>query len=568
MRATPPRKRISERRSFGVAFIAALLLSFACKSPQPSPPAKMEMGERVAGRRGGSLTYRVATPPQTFNYILASDEPSLIVAFYLTGGRLVEFDHEKRGYVPGVAESWKLADDGRTVDVTLRDRVKFSDGAPLTADDVEFTFRALYDKRTASPAFSDAMKIEGRPIEVSIVDPRHLRLLFPAAIAAPENYLSNLAVLPRHVLESDFNDGKFGDAYSLKSDPQRIVTAGPFAIHSTTPAERVELRRNPHYWKTDGSGTPLPYLDGLIVEVVSDANNAITRLSQVGLDLYDRIRSADYAALASSKGPVFAFDLGPGLQTDHVCFNLALGKSKNAPASAKSAWFADSRFRRAVSHAIDRQTIASVTLQGLATPLYGFVSPGNRAWVADNLKQTGYDLEVSRTLLSEAGFTTRGPESARELFDARGNRVEFTMMVPVESAARVTMATVIQENLKGLGIKMQVAPIEFGEFGRRMSSGDYDVALFGASPTEPDPSSYVNFLLSSSKSNQWNPRQSSPATEWEKQIDDLVAAQANERNVERRRESFRQIQTILAEQLPIIPIVSRHLASAANQRTR
>ncbi len=547
--------------------LAALFLAAACRSSKPpetssnSPASR----DRVLGNRGGAISYRVASPPQTFNYLKAADEPSLLVAFYLMGGRLVVFDHDTQRYAPGVAESWKLSDDGRGVEVTLRDGVRFSDGHPLTAEDVVFTLRAIYDERTAAPIFRDAMLVNNRRIEASALDARRLRLTFPDPVVAPEGYLSNLAVLPRHALEADFNRGAMGVAYGLTADPQSIVTAGAFAAHSVAPGERVTLRRNPHYWKKDGAGTPLPYLDELKIEVASDANNALARLRQGGVDIFDRIRPNDYAALRSAAGAVRAIDLGPGLNTDHLWFNLNSIRASKQP--VKHAWFSDARFRRAVSHAIDRETIASITLQGLATPLYGFVSPGNRAWAAEGLPRASYDLEKSRALLGEAGFTTRGGQTGAELYDARGNRVALTLIVPVESQPRVQMATVIQEDLAKLGIELQVAPIEFGEMTRRISqSYDYDAALLGASISEPDPSSYVNILRSGSPSHQWHPKQPKPATAWEARIDELLASQARESDHERRRAIFREIQIILAEQLPVIPLVARHTASAANQR--
>jgi peptide/nickel transport system substrate-binding protein len=219
-----------------------------------------------------------------------------------------------------------------------------------------------------------------------------------------------------------------------------------------------------------------------------------------------------------------------------------------------------------VSNAIDRQTIASVTLQGLATPLYGFVSPANRAWAAD-LPPIAYDLERSRALLREAGFTTRGPQDRPELYDAKGNRVEFTLILPSATQQRKDMAVVFQEDLSRLGIKMQVAPIDGAEFRRRaFESYDYEAAFLGTAPTEPDPSSFANLLSSRSPTNPWRPKQSKPATAWEARIDELLAAQARETDPARRRAAFHEIQRIIAEQLPVIPIVARHLPMSANQR--
>ncbi|HYY55787.1 MAG TPA: ABC transporter substrate-binding protein, partial [Pyrinomonadaceae bacterium] len=205
------RYRTPGRTFLLIALLAAALAGGCLDKNQPGAPPQQQTAaptpprERVVGTRGGSLSYRVTTPPKTFNYVMASDVDTLVVALYLMGGRLAEFDHDGQRYVPALAESWQWAGDERTLDVTLRDGLLFSDGHPLTADDVVFSFRAIYDERTASPIFRDAMTIDGRPIEVAVQDARHLRLIFPEPVAAPENYLSNLSVLPRHILEEDFN---------------------------------------------------------------------------------------------------------------------------------------------------------------------------------------------------------------------------------------------------------------------------------------------------------------------------------------------------------------------------
>jgi len=158
------------------ALIVIALLSACVQQPQTGTSGEFPAHARTTGKPGGRVTYRVTAPPKTFNYMMAADEPTILVAFFLTGSRLVEFDHDKQAYVPALAESWQLGADGRTVEVTLRDGLKFSDGQALTADDVAFTLRALYDKRTASPVYADAMLVGDKQIEASVTDARHLRL--------------------------------------------------------------------------------------------------------------------------------------------------------------------------------------------------------------------------------------------------------------------------------------------------------------------------------------------------------------------------------------------------------
>src|SRR5438105_701470 len=539
-------------RRLSLAALLVVTLTSACVQPTPtSPGGDFPAHARTTGRPGGSITYRITAPPKTFNYLMAADEPTILVAFFLTGSRLVEFDHDKQAYVPALAENWQLGADGRTVEVTLRDGLKFSDGQALTADDVAFTLRALYDKRTASPVYADAMLVGDKQIEASVTDARHLRLAFPEQIAAPENYLSNLCVLPRHALENDLNNGTLKDAYSVTTEPQKITTAGPFVVAASTPGERVTLKRNPNYWKKDAAGNPLPYLDQIDIVVVQDSNNAMAQLQQGTLDIIDRIRPTDFAALRNSQGAVRALDLGQSLYADDLWFNQNEGAKDGKPfvAPNKLAWFRDARFRRAVSHAIDRESIATNTYQGLASPLYGFIAGGNRAWGADDLPRTEYSLDKARALLKDAGFTTKGTTDAPELYDAKGNRVEFTIIVSAENELRAKSALVIQEDLKKLGLNVQVAPIENSQLQNRVANSfDYEAVLYGSSVTEPDPSSYTDVLNSSSAQHFWYPKQVKPSTDWEARIDDLTAQQAHEPDAARRRAIFHEIQAIMAEQ--------------------
>jgi peptide/nickel transport system substrate-binding protein len=566
------------RRKLLRAAAPALALSL-CLGCQPQPAGTNDNAnragsepprEKTVGARGGNLSYRLSAAPKTFNYVMAADEPTNLVAFFLLASRLVEFDHDTQDYAPALAETWRRSDDMRSVEITLRDNLKFSDGRPLTSEDVAFTLRALYDPKVNSPIYGHAMMIGDRPFEARVTGPRTLTIVFPEPVLVPENYLSNLGVLPRHALEAELRRGEFDKAYGVTADPKSVVTSGKFAVEASQPGERVVLRRNPNYWKRDPAGGQLPYLDTLTLEVIGDENNAVARLNQGALHLYDRLRPADFAALRAGTAGARAYDLGPGLYSDAIWFNLNPGaRPDGRPVvdPAKLAWFADVRFRRAVSHAVDRDTIARNVWLGLATPLYGFVTPGNRAWAADDLPRYEYDPEKARALLREAGFQTRGTAEAPELFDARGNRVAFTIIAPAGTKTRVDSAAVVQEDLRRLGMDVAVAPVENAQVSERVNkSYDYEAVFFGTTVTEPDPSSYVDVLRSNSPQHFWHPKQAAPATDWERRIDELAAAQARETDTGRRRELFREIQRIMAEQLPIIPVSSRHIPVAAGPR--
>ncbi len=546
-----------------LAFLLLPLL-FSCRQP---PLTNTTTGaaspeQRGIGKRGGTLVYRLSSPPKTFNYLLANDESSIVTSFFLLNSRLVEFDHSTQTYVPGLAEAWTTSSNGHSVDIRLRDGLKFSDGQPLTSSDVAFTLEAAYDERNKAGVFRDALLINGKPISVKVIDNRNLQFVLPETIPAPDNYLYNIAVLPGHALEADQKAGLLSEAWKITAPPASVVSSGPFVVESAAAGDRIVLKRNPYYWKRDAQGTQLPYLDELTLAVVPDANQTRVGLDQATIDIVDRLRPADYASLLHAGGPVRAFDLGPSLGVDYIWFNLNPTKADGTRQNpVKFAWFSDARFRRAVSMAVDRDSIAKSTLQGLATPLYGVVSPANRSWADPDLPKIAYDLAQAGSLLEQAGFSKRGTE----LFDAQGNRVEFSLLVPAESEPRKLMAAVVQEDLAKLGIKVQVVPVEFSAVTTAWTkSYEYEAILLGLSVTDLEPSTYANLLLSSGDAHQWRPNQKSASTDWEAKIDQLFAEQARESDAARRKSKFYEIQRTVADASPVIPIVARHVVSAAN----
>ena len=541
----------------------------ACSGSGPvSNTSSSNSYTQTAGKPGGTLVYRVQAPIKTLNYLMADDEPSVLTTLFLINGRLIELDHQSQLHVPSLAESYTTAPDGRTVDVMLREGLKFSDGQPLTTADVDFTMKAIYDERTKSPIFRDAMMVNGKMIETKPIDARKIQFVFPEKVGSVENYLENLVVLPKHVLEEALVQGKLAESLRIDSDPKTVLKSGPFIVDSVQTGERVTLKRNPNYWKKDATGTQLPYLDKFVLEIVGDPNNTLARLQQGTISIADRIRTSDFATLKTTESSAKPHDAGPGLNTDHIWFNLNPAKKsgESLVSTPKYKWFSDGRFRKAIAHAIDRKSIAGTTLQGLATPVYGFVPAGNRAWIDPDLPKAEYDLKRAKALLTEAGFTQKMNGDRPELFDKDGNRVEFTLIVQAENEPRKLSAAVIQQDLERLGIAMQMAPLDTpGVNERWTNSFDYDAILYGLTGSGLDPSSFAGFLMSNAAVHQWFPKQTKPATEWEAKIDQLFGQQALATDATERKRIFNEIQSIIANEMPVMPITSRHIVSGANE---
>lgn len=568
----------SERSSMPLAFrlvVAVLLLSllmfgFGCGSaPATNAPVEVKTQDTNAGVRGGEITYRLTGAPTTFNYLLAEDEPTIIVTQFLLTSRLIDFDHESQQFIAGLAESWESEKDTKTVNIKLREGLKFSDGEALTADDVVFTLAAIYDERSQAAGLRDGMLVDDQPIAAKKIDERNLQLVFPKPVASVENYLINLGVLPEHALKGDFDAGKLAGSWKITARPEAIISSGPFVVTKATAGQRLEFARNPHYYKTDNRGTRLPYLDKFNVEVIEDPNKTFIDINRGSVDLADKVRPTDFAELTKNGGAIVAKDAGPGLGVDHFWFNLNTSAPDGKPLSnqVKRAWFADKRFRQAIAAAVDRDSIATNTLQGLATPLHGFVSPASKVWAKKDLANINYDLAAAERSLAESGFQKRGAPERPILYDAQNNAVEFSLAVQIESEPRKLMAAVIQQDLAKLGIKMSVVPIETKALMDKWTKTyDYDAILLGVAQGDTEPSSYQNFLLSSGALHQWQPDQKTPSTEWEAKIDDLFDEMTITRDTKARYELFANIQDVMRDELPVIPVVARHVPAAANSK--
>jgi peptide/nickel transport system substrate-binding protein len=559
-----------KNRLLCLLLVCVLLAINGCRTTSETQP----QSGKETGKRGGRLVITERSAPQTFNFLSAADASSINVAFFLMASRLVEFDHDNQKFTAGLAEFWQTGTDGKTVTVKLRDSLKFSDGAPLTADDVVFTLKAMTDEKLHSPAFYDAMRIDDQPITASRVDERTVQLNLPRPVAAIENYLYNLAVLPRHKLESARSiqttaatspTSGNSEPWSLTASPGEFAVSGAFTLKEYVAGQRVILRRNPNYWKKDTSGTQLPYLDELVVEILPATDTALLKLQQGEIDILDDVRPADYAVLRDQAAGLTMRDLGPRLQTEFFWFNLNDGRNADGKPFVdpiRRAWFSDVRFRRAMAHAMDRSAMIQNIQRGLATELRGPVSPGNKLWINQNLPAYQHDTSKAQELLREAGFQMSNQNGHALLTDKTGRTVEFTLIVPETVPVRKQMATMIQEDLAKIGVKVTISALEDKAFSELMrKSLKYEAAIFGISPTDTDPSTLSSLLKTGGGQRFWFLNQKQASADWEKQMDQLMDEQSTESIAAKRREKFNEVQKIFAEQLPMIPLMTRHFIS-------
>lgn len=511
--------------------------------------------------RGGRLVATSRTEPKTFNRLASAQAVDALVAL-LTQASLVRVNRVTGALQPALATEWTSSPDGRTWTLKLREGVEFSDGVPFTSADVLFTFQALYDKKVASE-IATGFEIDGKPITVRAPDAHTVIATFPAPYGPGLRLLDALPILPRHKLAAALADGTFRDAWGVTTPPSEIAGLGPFMLKSYVPGERLVFVRNPHYWRRDSQGTALPYLDEIDVDVVPEQNAELLRLESGDADLITTsVRPEDLAVLRplQTKGVLQLVDAGVGINADGLWFNLTPGA---APARGRP-WLQREELRKAVSYAIDRRAIVNTVYLGAAVPIYGTVTPGAGEWYDPNLPKTEYDVNRAKALLTSIGLADHDGDGIRE--DAAGKPARFALLTQKGQTVRERTAALIQDQLRQVGLAVDVVTLDPGTLFAHYTKRDYDAMYFVALFDSPDPARNLDFWLSSGSFHFWNPNQTRPATSWEGQIDDLMRRESTTLDRTQARQLFVQVQQIMADHLPVIYLAAPTVTVAMSAR--
>jgi peptide/nickel transport system substrate-binding protein len=516
------------------------------------------------GRPGGRLTIGMRSEPKTLNPVTAGDLFSRDVIRRMTAD-LIHINRYTQKTEPALAKSWTASADGRQFTLQLRRGIRFSDGVPFDADDVVFSFKVYLDEKLHSSQ-RDLLIVSGVPVAVEKLGQYAVRFTFASSYSVGDRFFDSIAILPRHLLEKDYNDGKIGEDWSLNTPPEKIAGLGPFRLKKFVAGERIALERNPNYWKIDSKGQPLPYLDELVFLAVPNVDAEVVRFKAGDTQVINSLNGENYVALAKDEksGHYKLQDAGPSLEYNFLVFNQNSDVGARNPAvAAKQKWFDDVRFRQAVSAAIDRDSIVRLVYRGRGMPLITHVTAGTKLWINDKITVPRQSLELSKQYLRSAGFTWK-PDGA--LVDGSGHPVEFTLVVSATNAARSQMATLVQDDLKQLGMKVAVVPMDFrAMLDRVMQSHDYEAALMGFGGGDSDPNSSMNVLTSTGETHIWNLAEKKPGTPWEAEIDQLMEKQLITRDYRGRKKMYDRVQQIMAEQQPIICLASPDVLVGAQQ---
>jgi len=556
----------AKHRLASYLLLAFLLFTGACAEQQVATPdhrVNHPLPSDVArvptsGSRSDELRYPLAGEPRTFNYLAASDSRSKLVS-YLTTGTLLEFDASSQEVRNGLCKRFELSEDGLSAYLELREGIRFSDGQPCTTKDVIFTFNSIYAEESSN-TLKDVLLIEGEPVKVREVGDYSIELSFPAPFAAAAYVLTTVPVLPKHQFQE--SGRRVEEYWTLDTPPEKMAGLGPFMIQSHDPGRRTILQYNPHYWKVDSQGTRLPYLDRIILEYTQDRSAQLLRFKAGELDLLDQLLRPEDMRYLRQEESIECEDFGASSSLALLWFNL-----NEEVGQPEKTWFSDPIFRKAISAAVGRETIVQNVYLGLATESYSFIPVSNKKWYVSDLTTEKGGQVAARQMLRKAGFSWVRREQHELLLDREGNHVNFRLVTRSDDVMGKILA-VLHQDLEALGITVYVQQEEFrAVIARVMGNKDYDAALMNLDfPVEPTDIS--NVLLSSGAMHFWNPAQKQPATGWEARIDELIWQQGRTMNEKKRVELFTEVQKILLEQRPFIPLVNRNVLIAWQKNLR
>jgi peptide/nickel transport system substrate-binding protein len=492
---------------------------------------------RVLAQSGGELHFCLRSEPKTLNPLLAADDASETIR-YLTGGVLVRVNRLTQELEPELATSWKVMNGGKTITFQVRDGLRFSDGTPFSADDVAYTMQQLMDPALHSPT-GDAFRSSDGKVETEVLPKNRVRITFPAPIAGLDRLFDQVAIM------------------SAKSPQKELAVLGPYFVGENKAGSYLILKRNPNYWEKDPSGRPLPYIESVRLDVQQNRDIEMLRLTRGEIHFINSL-DAEYFDKVAAQDPAMAHDAGASLDSEEMWFNQVA--SSPLP-SYKKAWFTSTNFRRAISESINREDLARIVFRGHARPAVGPVSPANKFWFNAKLQAHPFDRKSALQRLSQDGFHLQDGV----LKDRDGHAVEFSVITNAGNKYRERMATMIQQDLSGIGIKLNVVTLDFPSLIERIThTFDYEACLLGLVNDELDPNAQMTVWLSSADSHQWNPSQKTPATAWEAEIDKLMRAQASTLDPKKRKADFDKVQEIAWQQEPFIYLVNKNALSAVS----
>jgi peptide/nickel transport system substrate-binding protein len=513
------------------AVLAVGVAATACNPGRSGAPAGMHGDEP---KRGGQVIIGVPTDISTLNEYQSTGESTEFAIIDLMFPSLMveqpDYLQHPPSFAPRLATSWEFSQDNRTLTFHLRDDARWSDGVPVTAEDVRFTFTVQKDKRVGSSGLEFKDFID----DVEVVDPHTARFHFTRVYPYQLMDANDGHIVPAHKW------GKIPFEKWRNTDFEPIVaTAGPFRLASHTPNQTLILDRDPGYW-----GQPRPYLDRLVFRVIPEVSSLINQLISGEIDLVQQIQPRDAQRVRDD--PDLEIVEFPSRNWGFVAWNN------------RSPLFSDRRVRRALSLGINRKAAVDTVFHGFAQLAVGPVL--SSMWAFNrNLQQLPFDPKQAAALLADAGWSKRNEKG---ILVRDGRPFAFDLAYPATNPMRAELAVLIQSDLARLGIAVRPMQTEFTAFVAATETGNFDAVLWAwEEATKVDLTTVWASPSTTAGSNNFigysNP-----------EVDRLIAAAREEPDYTRAKVVLDRIQEIVVEDQPVTFLYESKQLVGINRRIR
>ena len=509
------------------------------------------------GKFGGELVLStIGEGPKTFNPCTSKDAVSSTMSGLLYEG-LVTTNPRDGNVIPLLAKSYSI--EGNDYIISLRKGLKWSDGKPITVDDVLYTYEDIVFKGLGNPSTTDAMKIDGELPKLVKIDDYTIKFITPKPFAPFLRQLS-YPIVPKHYFKpySDKGESEFSAFLNTNTKPSTIVSGGPFKLKEYVAAQRVVFEKNPYYYKVNLNNQVLPYLDKIVYLIVGDTNNSLLKFEAKELDVIGL--SGNNVARYKQKeadSDYIIYNLGADTGTLFVAINLNNRTDKNGHYyvnRVKQNWFRNKEFRKAIDLIIDRKNMVQNIAFGVAEPLYTAESL-NSIYLNKNIKGHDVDKLKAGEMLKQNGFEYKNGK----LYDKQGNLVEFDLYTNAGNLEREALGVVIKQDLEELGIKVNFKPIEFNSLVNKLTNTyDWDMVIMGLTGSPLEPHNGKNVWTSKGTLHMFN--MGVPENErfdWEQELDELFEKGALKISYSERKPIYDRYQEIISEENPVIYLYSK-----------
>ncbi|AUN95309.1 peptide-binding protein [Pseudazoarcus pumilus] len=411
--------------------------------------------------QGDWLRMAFGTGLKTITPLVSSDAYAAEVQNYVLESLLAR-DPDTLEWQGLIARDWTVSDDGLTITFRLRRDVSFSDGVPLTAKDVAFTFEFIMNEAIAAPR---ARAYLSRIARVTATDERTVEFVFSGPYFNSLQLAGGMAILPEHFYRRFLDDPRtFNESRGL------LLGSGPYRLADpetwTPDLGRVELVRNPRYWgPVDGS------FDRIVWRVIENDSARLTTFRNQDIDLYGA-RPREYRQLLDDRQlrertQHFEY-MSPTAGYSYIAWNQARG--------GEPTRFADARVRRAMTHLTDVDRVIEEVMQGYAEPSVSPFSPRSKQH-DPLLTPAPYDLERARALLAEAGWKDRDGDGVLE--NEAGAPFEFELTYFQDNEDTRRMVLFLRDIYARAGIVMKPRPTEWSVMLENIDRKDFDAITLG-----------------------------------------------------------------------------------------